>query len=140
VDPFGTMVWPKYLTLLQFHAKHMSFSVCVLFHAMLPFQWPKNRWQKQQDGVGWIQKDSLRWGGVWQVREMVSLSVHTCITPRCHLPSGVKLWLPDEAEMEVEWSSTLLRMGWKQGIGEGPWQTCGYLPFFDSCPCPPWGF
>jgi hypothetical protein len=44
----------------------------------------------------------LRRGGVRQVREMVSLSVLACITPRCHSPSGVKLWPPDEAEMKVE--------------------------------------
>ena len=44
----------------------------------------------------------LRRGGVRQVREMVSLSVLACITPRRHSPSGVKLWPPDEAEMKVE--------------------------------------
>jgi hypothetical protein len=38
---------------------------------------------------------------------MVSLSVLARITPRRHSPSGVKLWPPDEAEMKVEWSSTL---------------------------------
>jgi hypothetical protein len=36
------------------------------------------------------------------VREMVSLSVLACITPRRHSPSRVKLWPPDEAEMKVE--------------------------------------
>jgi hypothetical protein len=45
----------------------------------------------------------LRRGGVLrQVREMVSLSVLACITPRRHSPSLVKLWPPDEAEMKVE--------------------------------------
>jgi hypothetical protein len=41
VDPFGTMVWPKYLALLWFSANHMSFlSVC---HSTLcsPFFGPK---------------------------------------------------------------------------------------------------
>jgi hypothetical protein len=46
------------------------------------------------------------------VREMVSLSVLACFTPRHHLPSGVMLWPPDEAEMEVEVKLDIVCRGW----------------------------
>jgi hypothetical protein len=55
------------------------------------------------------------------VREMVSLSVLACITPRRHSPSGVKLWPPDEAEMSSEARHCLpRRRGWKQEMEEWP--------------------
>jgi hypothetical protein len=56
--------------------------------------------------------DVLRRGGVRQVREMVSLSVLACFTPRHHLPSGVMLWPPDEVEMEVEVKLDIVCRGW----------------------------
>jgi hypothetical protein len=66
------------------------------------------------------------------VREMVSLSVLACITARHRSPSGVKLWPPDEAEMEVEQSSTLFA---EDGMEARDWRvtmTNLWLPsFFD---------